>query len=69
MRSWNERKRFFLNYAGRFDRSDGKIELKIIHTFAVADVMDQITMARKLTERQRYLAHLCAMFHDIGRSG
>lgn len=60
-------KDIFLNYAGRFDRSDGKIELKIIHTFAVAEVMDRITMARKLTERQRYLAHLCAMFHDIGR--
>lgn len=57
----------FLDYAARYDRSNGKIELKIVHTMAVAEVMKQLTDALGLTERQAYMAHLCAVFHDIGR--
>lgn len=57
----------FLDYAGRYDRSNGKIELKIIHTFGVADIMDRLTDALRLNNRQKYLAHICAVFHDIGR--
>lgn len=60
-------KEIFLDYAGGYDRSNGKIELKIVHTLAVADVMDRLTAALRLTERQRYLAHICGVFHDIGR--
>lgn len=59
--------KIFLDYAGRFDRSNGKIEMKIVHTLAVADVMDRLTAALDLTGHQRYLAHICAVFHDIGR--
>lgn len=60
-------KKIFLEYAGHYDRSNGKIELKIIHTLAVADLMDRLTAALGLTEHERELAHICAMFHDIGR--
>ncbi|MBQ7840815.1 MAG: HD domain-containing protein [Lachnospiraceae bacterium] len=60
-------KQVFLDYADRYDRTNSKVELKIIHTLAVADVMKRLTDELKLTERQAYLAHLCAMFHDIGR--
>lgn len=60
-------KKIFLNYAESYDRSNGKIELKIVHTLAVAEVMDRLTETLHLTERQRYLAHICAVFHDIGR--
>lgn len=62
-----EAENIFLDYAGRYDRSNGKIELKIVHTLAVADVMGRLTEALRLTGRQRRLAHLCAVFHDIGR--
>ncbi|MDO5425707.1 MAG: HD domain-containing protein [Eubacteriales bacterium] len=57
----------FLDYAGRYDRTNGKIELKIVHTLAVAEVMDRLTEALGLSERMRELAHGCAVFHDIGR--
>jgi len=59
--------KIFLDYAEGYDRSNGKIELKIVHTMAVAKGMDRLTEALHLTERQRYLAHICAVFHDIGR--
>lgn len=59
--------KIFLDYAEGYDRSNGKIELKIVHTLAVAEVMDRLTEALHLTVRQRYLAHICAVFHDIGR--
>ena len=59
--------KIFLDYTGRYDQYNGKIRLKIIHTLEVARVMDRLTEELKLTERQRYLAHICAVFHDIGR--
>lgn len=59
--------KIFLDYAERYDRSNGKIELKIVHTLAVADVMDRLTEALQLDGRQCFLAHICAVFHDIGR--
>ena len=33
----------FLKYTDRYDRSNGKIELKILHTLEVAKVMDRLT--------------------------
>lgn len=60
-------KDIFLKYADRYDRSNGKINLKIIHTFAVAEVMGKLTKALELPEHQCYLANICAIFHDIGR--
>lgn len=60
-------RKIFLDYAERYDCNNGKIQLKIVHTFAVADVMDRLTAALGLDERQCFLAHVCAVFHDIGR--
>lgn len=57
----------FLKYADNYDRTNGKIELKIVHTLAVAEVMDRLTKSLKLSEKQQELAHICAAFHDIGR--
>ena len=57
----------FLDYTSRSDDSNGKIKLKIIHSLAVADGIDKLTAALHLSEHQRYLAHICAVFHDIGR--
>ena len=60
-------KKVFMDYAGRYDRTNSKIELKIVHTMEVDTVMKQLTDALRLSERMTYLAHLCAIFHDIGR--
>lgn len=59
--------RIFLEYADRYDRSNGKIELKIVHTLEVAKVMDRLTEKLHLDGEIRELAHICAVFHDIGR--
>lgn len=62
--------RIFMQYAYRYDCAhDSKMKLKVVHTLAVADVMKRLTDALQLTEHTAYLAHLCAVFHDIGRFG
>ena len=60
-------KNMFQMYADRYDRANGMIELKIIHTLRVCEVMDRITASLGLPEEIRYLASVCALFHDIGR--
>lgn len=60
-------KKVFDEYASRYDRSDGRVELKIIHTNAVVSIMAQICENRHLPEHTEKLALLCALFHDIGR--
>ena len=57
----------FLKYTDRYDRSNGKIELKILHTLEVAKVMDRLTKKLHLDRETREIAHICAVFHDIGR--
>lgn len=57
----------FLDYASHYDREDGMINLKIVHTMEVAKVMDQLTEKLRLNPKMRELAHICAIFHDIGR--
>lgn len=57
----------FLKYTDRYDRSNGKIELKILHTLEVAKVMERLTKKLHLDRETREIAHICAVFHDIGR--
>ena len=58
----------FLEYASAYDDgSDTRIKLKIIHTQRVTEVMEQLTTALALSEQDRKLAYLCAVYHDIGR--
>lgn len=58
----------FLEYASAYDDgSDTRIKLKIIHTQRVTEVMEQLTAARLLSEQDKKLAYLCAVYHDIGR--
>lgn len=59
--------KIFLDYASGYDRTNGKINLKIVHTMEVAKVMDQLTEKLGLEEEMKMLAHICAVFHDIGR--
>lgn len=57
----------FLAYAGEYDTNNAKIHLKIIHTQAVDAVMERLSDSLGLDMRMRKLAHLCAVYHDIGR--
>lgn len=58
----------FLEYTSAYDDgSDTRIKLKIIHTQRVTEVMEQLTAALSLSESDRELAYLCAVYHDIGR--
>lgn len=57
----------FMEYAASYDRADGRVELKIIHTNSVVDIMDQLCKKRGLPKRTANLAMICALFHDIGR--
>ena len=40
MISYEKYKSLFHDYASRYDKSDGRVELKIIHTEAVVSIMD-----------------------------
>lgn len=59
--------KIFLEYVEPYDRGNGMINLKVIHTLRVAEVMDEITKELGLSQKMRELAHICAVFHDIGR--
>lgn len=65
--SFEKYKKMFDDYAAHYDKNDGRVELKIIHTDAVVAIMDRICEMRQLPEHTKALAHLCAQFHDIGR--
>lgn len=65
--SFEKYKKMFDDYAAHYDKNDGRVALKIIHTDAVVAIMDRICEMRQLPEHTKALAHLCAQFHDIGR--
>ncbi|MCI8454220.1 MAG: HD domain-containing protein [Lachnospiraceae bacterium] len=60
-------KQIFEQYASRYDRTDGRVELKIIHTNHVVAIMEQLCKERRLDPHLTNLALICAQFHDIGR--
>lgn len=59
--------KIFLDYASAYDSANGMIQLKILHTMEVAKVMDRLTQKLQLGTEMCELAHICAVFHDIGR--
>lgn len=65
--SFEAYKTMFETYADHYDRSDGRVELKIIHTFSVVKIMEMLCGKRRLSKHTSGLAMLCALFHDIGR--
>lgn len=58
---------FFDQYVKPYDPTDPKIALKIEHTYYVVQAADQIATSLALSDRQKELAHVAALFHDIGR--
>lgn len=57
----------FAKYVSDFDASDGKIKLKIEHTYRVAHICDEIADSLKLSQEEKEIAWLLGMLHDIGR--
>ncbi len=57
----------FAEYASHYDASDGKIKLKIDHTYRVAALCDRIARSLNLPIRDVDLAWLLGMLHDVGR--
>ena len=60
-------KEAFADYAGHYDASDGKIKLKIDHTYRVAGLCDRIARSLDLPMEDVDLAWLLGMLHDVGR--
>lgn len=57
----------FAEYTSHYDSSDGKIKLKIDHTYRVAGLCDRIARSLSLSEEDVELAWVTGMLHDIGR--
>ena len=48
MIDFNEYKTYFDTYAARYDKADGRVALKIVHTYAVVSVMETLCRLRCL---------------------
>ncbi len=57
----------FASYTRNYDPADPKIELKIAHTYRVADNCEQIARSINLSEEEVEFAWLSGMLHDVGR--
>lgn len=57
----------FAGYMHYYDPSDGKIKLKIDHTYRVAALCEKIADSVGLTGEDKDVAWLLGMLHDIGR--
>lgn len=57
----------FKEYISHYDATDGKIELKIVHTFRVNNLCEKIARNLGLSEEEVDLAWLIGLLHDIGR--
>ena len=57
----------FNEYVKPYDITNGKIELKIKHTYRTVEVAKKIAKDLNLNEEQSLLAQLISLLHDIGR--
>lgn len=57
----------FRDYVKPYDITNGKIELKIKHTYRTVEVAKKIAQDLNLSEEQILLAELISLLHDIGR--
>ena len=59
--------KYFKEYLNNFDHENGKIDLKIRHTYGVVRASEYIANKLKLSDEEIELAKLIALLHDIGR--
>lgn len=57
----------FAEYTSHYDAGDGKIKLKIDHTYRVAALCERIVESLELSASDVDLAWLLGMLHDVGR--
>ncbi len=57
----------FADYVEHYNSKDEKVKLKIVHTYRVADLSEQIAQSIGLNSAEKDLAWLIGMLHDIGR--
>ena len=60
-------KQAFSNYIHHYDASIPSIRLKIVHTYEVMKVSEQLCQHMHLPKEDQDLASLIALLHDIGR--
>lgn len=59
--------RVFKEYVKPYDMNNGKIAIKVKHTYKTVEVAKEIAEDLKLDEEQVLLAQLIGLLHDIGR--
>ena len=57
----------FQNYVDKYNSRDGKIKLKIDHTYRVAKICEKIAENLELSGQDIDIAYLTGILHDIGR--
>lgn len=57
----------FADYTNAYDATDGKIKLKIDHTYRVAEFCEEIAKSIGLSQSDVDIAWTIGMLHDIGR--
>lgn len=57
----------FAAYVRNYNPSDGKIRLKIVHTYHVAETAESIAESLHLSKEDTDLAKLIGILHDVGR--
>lgn len=64
---YEKAKKEFENYLDKYDRNNGSINLKIIHSYEVVNKSEYIARNLNLDEEDIILAKIIALLHDIGR--
>lgn len=67
MIDFNKAQRSFEHYLDGYDRTDDKINLKIIHTYGVMHYAEELSRRMNLSQEDTDLAKIIALLHDIGR--
>lgn len=57
----------FKNYVSHYDRNNSSIHLKIVHTYEVMKITEELCQWLSLNEEDTQLAILIGLLHDIGR--
>ena len=57
----------FEEYTSNYDIADEKVRLKIEHTYRVCDLCEQIAAESGFDEKEKELAWLTGLLHDVGR--
>lgn len=60
-------KQAFKEYVKNYDTENGKIKLKIAHTYRVSEISKKIAEELRLDKEDIELAELIGLLHDIGR--